>query len=149
MGLFRTPLRDIPVLAELAVDVASGGGDGEGGGSGEVVEERLLLNGINVGGADAGVDKRIEGAGAIFAHAAMAALSIVDDACARTELAPDFEVGEFLVEPGLNGRVVLNGIGRIGAEALCRVFSSRVSVFEAFHVVAFAILGHKIAGLVD
>jgi hypothetical protein len=77
----------------------------------------------------------------------MATLSIVHDAGARTELAPDFEVQEFLVKPRFDRRAAVSWIGGIGAEALCRVFIYREIVFEAFHCVAFAIRDHKIAGL--
>ena len=86
-NLLGARLRDVPVLAELAVHVAAGGGDGEGRGAGQVVEERLLLNGIDVRGADARVDQRVVDAAAILAHAAVAALLVAHDALARAELA--------------------------------------------------------------
>jgi hypothetical protein len=83
----------------------------------------------------------------------MAAVSLGNNAGAGAELAPDSEVGEFLVKPGFDRRVAVNGIrgiggiGAIGAEALCRVFVYRAIVFEASHCFAFTIRDHKIAGL--
>src|SRR5208282_788150 len=71
-NLFGPRLGDVPVLAELAVDVAAGRGDGEGGCAGQVVEERLLLNRIDMGGADAGVDEGVVRSLAVFARAAVA-----------------------------------------------------------------------------
>jgi hypothetical protein len=99
-NLLWARLGDLPVLAELAVDVASGGGDGEGYGSRQIVEERLLLNGINMSGAETRVDKRIESAAAILAYAARASFSVVHDACTGTEPAPDFAIRELFVERG-------------------------------------------------
>ena len=74
-------------------------------GAGQVVEQRLLLNGIDVRGADARVDQRVVDAAAILAHAAVAALLVAYDALARAELAPDLAVGQLLVETRFEGEL--------------------------------------------
>ena len=47
------------------------------------MEEGFLFDGVDVGGTDAGVDQRVVSAAAVFAHAAVTALVVVDDAFAR------------------------------------------------------------------
>jgi hypothetical protein len=108
-NLLGARLRDVPVLAELAVHVAARGGNREGVGSGQVVEERLLFDGIDVGRAHARVHQRVVDAAAILAHAAVAALLVAHYALARAELALDLAVGQLLVELRFEGelRVVL------------------------------------------
>src|SRR5208337_240525 len=46
--IFRLGLRDFPVLTELAVHVASRGGNRKGHVAGKKMEERLLLDGVDV-----------------------------------------------------------------------------------------------------
>ena len=69
------------------------------------MEERLFLDGIDVCGADAGVDESVVGSAAVFAHAAVAALLVAYRALARAELALDFVVRQFLVELCLEGKL--------------------------------------------
>jgi hypothetical protein len=64
------------------------------------MEKGFLLDGINVSRHHAGMHQRVIGAAAVFTHAAIAALPVVDDAFAWAELAFDFPVGLFIVKPG-------------------------------------------------
>src|ERR1019366_705507 len=66
--IFRTGLRDLPVLAELAVHVASRGCNREGHVAGKEMEERLLLDGIDVGADNPRVDQRAIGSIPVHAY---------------------------------------------------------------------------------
>ncbi len=85
--LFGTELRDLPVLAVLALHVAARGRHGEGQRSRPHVEERLLLDRIGMDGADARVDERLVLAVHVLANAAVSPLLIRHAALARAEAA--------------------------------------------------------------
>ena len=104
-NLLGPRLRDVPVLAELAVHVAAGGGNRESGCAGQVVEERLLLDGIDVRRAHARMHERVVDAAAILAHAAVAALLVAHHALARAQFALDLAVLQLLVELRLEGEL--------------------------------------------
>ena len=88
-NLLGARLGDIPVLAEFAIYVAAGRGYRECNRPRQIVEERLLLDGIDVCRAHPRVHQRVVGTAAILAHAAIAALLISHRAFARTQLALD------------------------------------------------------------
>ena len=96
--LLGTRLGDVPVLAEFAVDVAAGGGQRERERPGQVMEEGLLLDGIDVRRAHARMHQRVVGSSAILPHSAIAAFAISHRAFARTQLALDLPILKFLVE---------------------------------------------------
>ena len=80
-------LRDVPVLAELAGQVAAGRAEGEHRRAGQEVGERLLLDRVDAearGAAIGGEDDAIVAAGA---HEAQAALALVQLAQARADVA--------------------------------------------------------------
>src|SRR5207237_2005353 len=54
-GVHLTGLTDVPVLAELAGEVAARGPEGEDRGAGEEVIQRLLLDGVDAEAAGAAV----------------------------------------------------------------------------------------------
>jgi hypothetical protein len=82
-------LRDGIILTKGALKVAPSGGNGIGPRSGSDVEERLLFDGVHVGGADLVIYQRVQYAGNILANAADAGLVIFDRAAVSTELALD------------------------------------------------------------
>ena len=108
-NLLRARLRDVPVLAEFAVDVAAGRGQREGQRPGQVVKQRLLLDGIDVRRAYPRMHQRVVGSAAIFAHSAVAALAVAHRAFARAQLALDLPIRQLLVELGFDDelRIVL------------------------------------------
>jgi hypothetical protein len=55
-NLFRPDLRNLPVLAEFAVNVTASRGNGESVSLGKKMEEGFLFYGIDVDGADLPVD---------------------------------------------------------------------------------------------
>src|ERR1035441_6920432 len=101
--LFRTDLRDVPVLAHFAVDIAARRGHRECHAAGKEMEQGLLLDGIDVRGRDARIHQRVVDAATVFAHAAIAAFAVVDHALAGAKLALDLLVGQLFVESRLDG----------------------------------------------
>ena len=102
-NLFGTRLRNLPVLAEFAIEVAAGRGQRKGIGPRQIVKKRLLLDRIDVRRADPRVDQRIKDAAAILAHPAVAALILCHGALARAQFAPDLLILKFFVEPRFDG----------------------------------------------
>jgi hypothetical protein len=118
VDLFGTHLRYLPVLAELAVDVAACRGERQGGGAGQKVEEGLLFDRVDVETADFSVDQRVIGPADILADAAVAPLFVAEPALPRAEAALDLPVGELIVVAGLDAGEVGFGAehGQAGAD---------------------------------
>jgi len=68
------------------------------------MEQRFLLDGIDVRGAHARMHQRVVAASAILADSAVAPLLIVDHALAGTQLAARFLVGQLFVKLGLDDK---------------------------------------------
>ena len=81
----RVGLRDIPVLTERAVDVTADGGNGERFGTGEDVEERLLLDRIVVERDGAAINAGHVAAVAVGPNATVSAFPGRHAALARAE----------------------------------------------------------------
>jgi hypothetical protein len=99
LDLFGAHLRDLPVLTELAVDIAPGCGDGESRGVRQKMEERFFFDGVYHGGAGLSIDQSIISSADILSDSTVASFFITKFAIARTELAFDFPVGQFLIIP--------------------------------------------------
>ena len=87
-------LGDVPVLAELAGEVAAGGAEGEDAAAGVEVVERLLLDRVDAEAGGAAVGGQLHGAIDHLAHEAGAALAFVQLAVARAEVALHAAVGQ-------------------------------------------------------
>jgi hypothetical protein len=70
----------IPVLAELALHVATHRGDGKGLASGMKMVKGFLLNGIDVQCAWFGMDEGVIGSGLVFPYAAITPFPVRYDA---------------------------------------------------------------------
>src|SRR5271157_161177 len=68
------------------------------------MEQRFLLDGIDVRRAHTGMHQRVVAASAILADSAVAPLAIVYNAFAGTQLTPGFLVGQLFVKLGLNDK---------------------------------------------
>src|SRR5262249_34397018 len=79
----------IPVLAELAAEVAAGGAEGEDAGAGVEVVERLFLDRVDTEPGTPAVGREDHLAALILAHEAEAAVACLHVACARAEVADD------------------------------------------------------------
>jgi hypothetical protein len=97
LNLLRPNLGDLPILAELAVNVAAGRGNGKGVCPGQEVEERLFFDGVDVHRAGFAVDKAIIGTTTILPDAAVAPFLISEFAEAGTEKAFNFSVRMFFI----------------------------------------------------
>jgi hypothetical protein len=86
--------RDIPVLAELAGEIAAGGAEGEDGTARVELIERLFLDGVDAEAGTAPVGGQHHGAGVHLAHEAGAALAFVQLAVARAKVALDAAIVE-------------------------------------------------------
>jgi len=82
-------LGDVPVLAELAAEIAPGGAEREHGAAGIEVVERLLLDGIDAEARGAAVGGEHHLAVLVAAHEAERALTGADEARARAQRAAD------------------------------------------------------------
>jgi len=102
--LLRPELGDLPVLTVLAFHVAAGGGDGQRRGARQVVEQGLLLNWIDVGGADLAVRQRVVLPFPVLAHTAGAALLVGHHALLGAELAAHLPVAQRFPVAGLPRR---------------------------------------------
>ena len=80
-------LGDVPVLAELAGEVAAGGAEGEHAGSRVEVVERFLLDRIDAEAGRAPVGGEHHLPALAHAHEAQAALALVQAAVARAQVA--------------------------------------------------------------
>jgi hypothetical protein len=124
-------LRDLPVLAEVAVEVAADRRDGVGERGRRHVEERLLLDGIDVDGYGPGMDEADQLAVAVLAHPADAESVWPQQTAVGTGIAADAAIRLRLGEQGGDGGLAL---GHDGGEdgrrhaGLQRDGSSRVSV---------------------
>src|SRR5207247_5053979 len=78
-------LADVPVLAELAAEVAARRAEGEDARAREEVVERLLLDGIDGEAGRAPVARAHELPAAVLADVAEACLPLADQAVARAE----------------------------------------------------------------
>ena len=87
-------LRDVPVLAEAASQVAPGGAEGEHRRAGQEVVERLLLDRIHAESARAAVGGEHDPLAFAGADEAHAALAVVQSAVPRADLAADAAVGQ-------------------------------------------------------
>jgi hypothetical protein len=94
MGVVWPSLRDLPVLTELAVEITSCRGKGEGATGRKNVEKRLFLHGIHVNGAGVAVDERVIAAVDIFPNAAMSPFTSSYLAQSGTEFAPNVPPGQ-------------------------------------------------------
>ena len=82
-------LRDVPVLAELAGQVAAGRAEGEHRRAGQEVRERLLLDRVDAEARGAAVGGEDDPVALPGAHEAQAALALVQLAQARADVALD------------------------------------------------------------
>ena len=94
IGLLGPGLGNFPVLAELAVQVTAGGGDGIGAGAGEDVKERFFFNGIDMHGGGVAVGQGDIFAAPVFPDAAFAPVAVHDLALPGAEIAADVAVGQ-------------------------------------------------------
>ena len=90
----RARLRDVPVLAELAGEIAAGGAEREHRGAGQEMIERLLLDRVDAEARRAAVGGEHDLVGGASAHEAQAALAVVELAIARADVALDAPVVE-------------------------------------------------------
>ncbi len=88
-GVIGFCLRDFPVLAEFAVQVATGRGNGKRERGREHVEEGLLLDGINMNGTGIAINKGIVLPIHVLSNSAVTTLSFFHLTYAGTELALD------------------------------------------------------------
>ena len=108
-------LADLPVLAEVAAEVAAWCGEGEAAVAREEVEEGFLFDGVDGGGAEGVVVEGVEGAVEVLADLAVAFLARVDAAVEVAELAADAVVVEGVPEDGFlevggHGQVLVNSL---------------------------------------
>jgi hypothetical protein len=93
-------LGNVPVLAELAGQVAAGGAEGQHAGTGVEVVERLLLDRVDAEARTAAVGGQQQFAALHGAHEAGGALALVQLAVARAEVALDAAVVELVPPAG-------------------------------------------------
>ena len=91
-------LRDLPVLAEGAVEVAAPGCDGVGVAAGQEVVEGLLLDRLRQGNCHLAVHERVEPAAAVLPHTADADPARPEDAAMSAGDAADAARGDRIVE---------------------------------------------------
>jgi len=82
-------LGDVPVLAELAAEVAAGGAEGQHAGAGVEVVERLLLDRVDAEAGAPAVGRQHHLAAEVLADEAEAAVAGLEVALARAEVADD------------------------------------------------------------
>src|SRR5439155_27308681 len=92
-------LGDVPVLAELAREIAARGAEGEDAGPGIKVVERLFLDRIDAESRGAAVGGEHHAAAFHLAHEAQAALAFVQLAVARAQVALHAPVGQGVPPP--------------------------------------------------
>ena len=107
-------LRDVPVLAELAREVAARGAEREDGAAGVEMVERLLLDRVDAETGRSAIRGEHHAPAFHGAHEARAALAFVQPAVARTEVALDAAVRERVPPAGGIERVHAD-IGAIAA----------------------------------
>ncbi len=94
ISLLGPGLGNFPVLAEFAVQVTAGGGDGIGAGAGENVKERLLFDGIDMHGGGVAIGQGDIFAALVFPDAAFPPVAVHDFALPGAEIATDIAVGQ-------------------------------------------------------
>ena len=104
-------LRDVPVLAELAGQVAAGGAEGQHGRAGQEVVQRLLLDRVEREARAAAIGGEHDRIAPALAHEAQAALALVQPAVARTQVALQAAVGHRVPPARRAGRIAA-GRGR-------------------------------------
>jgi hypothetical protein len=104
IDLFGSDLRDFPILTKPAVHVTPGRGQGKSIGPGQEMEERFLLDRIDVTAADFPVDESVVSPADIFSDSAVAAFPIPEPAFPGTDFAFDFPVRELSVIAGFDSR---------------------------------------------
>src|SRR5690606_22546874 len=107
-------LADIPVLAELARQVAAGRAEGKHGRARQEMVQRLLLDGIDTEPAGASVAGEHHCTVDARAHEAQAALALLHPACPRTQVALDPAVSERMPVAGGDRVYVFLDHGRSG-----------------------------------
>jgi len=100
--LLSPDLGDLPVLTELAVDVAASRGNRKRLGPGQKMKERLFFDRVDVHGAGFSVYERIIDPPAVLPDAAVTSLFVAKLAITGTEKALDFPVGVFFIVPSFN-----------------------------------------------
>jgi hypothetical protein len=90
VNILRSGLRDLPILAKLALEIASRGGEGKRSCSGKDMKKRFLFNRIDMNRARISIDQAVIFSVVIFSHPADASLPLGHAATVRTQLAPDF-----------------------------------------------------------
>src|SRR5581483_6362032 len=98
-------LADIPVLAELAREIAAGGPERQDGGAGEKMIERFFLDRIDAEAARAAVGGQYDTVVVVRAHETEPALARMQLAIARTDIALDAPVVELVPVFGGDGAV--------------------------------------------
>jgi len=96
-GIVRPGLGNLPVLAELAAEVAAGGGQRKGKGARQNMVEGFLLDGVDMHGTGISVDQGIVATVIVLPHAAGTTLAFFHLTMVRTEFtanAPVLEGGE-------------------------------------------------------
>src|SRR5262249_48405513 len=88
--------RDVPVLAELADEVAPGGTEGEHRRPGQEMVERLLLDRVDAEARGASIGGEHDLVVVAGAHVAESALAVMETAIARAEIALDAAVLELV-----------------------------------------------------
>ena len=99
-GLQLPGLADVPVLAELASEVAPGGAEREDGSAGKEVVERLLLDGIDAVSAGEAVAGENDGTAVIGPDKTEAPLPLLQFAEAGTKVALDPAIVQAMPELG-------------------------------------------------
>ena len=84
-----TGFADIPVLAKCAGQIASGSTKRQHRGAGQEVVQRLLLDGVDAVAAGAAVRRGDDRVGLAGPHEAQPALTLVQSACPRADVALD------------------------------------------------------------
>jgi hypothetical protein len=91
-------LGDVKVLAVNAVKVATHGANGVGGGSGQKIEQRFLLYGIDFFGNDSAINQTVKFSISVFPHATDTPFALPDLAPVITETAAHLIFGDWLVK---------------------------------------------------
>jgi hypothetical protein len=93
-GVHLPGLGHVPVLAELAGEVAAGGAKRQHRRAGQEVVQRLFLDGIDAKAARAAVAVELDLVRFAAAHVAQAALAFAQAAGARAQVALDAAIGQ-------------------------------------------------------
>ena len=97
--IFRSYLRNFPILTELAAEVAPGAGQREYPRARKEMEQRLLLDRVGVPGGHRVVVERVELSVDVLADLADAELPRANDAPERAQVAADDVIRALLAMP--------------------------------------------------